>query len=134
MRPVPNSSPVVVQGYPLGLLFVAIALVAALLALDAAVMKDAAFERISAERLLGNFVIATVIGFLLGIIVGAYHFHRLGILVGGGVGAVLVPLLLPVLMAREDHTLQVLIATVIGCGSMLGIATMIRLGVWRRQS
>lgn len=198
-----NHTPlrIVAPGYPLGLLFVAIAIVAALLALDAAVMKDAAFEQITAETLIGYFATAGMIGFFLGTIVGAYHYRHWGILLGGGIGAglavgvtitafvidavlmnnaagdlvstdkqlaavgfgamvgfvlgiivgaylcsslgilvsggagaVLLPLLLPVLMAKEDHTLQVLIATVIGCGSILGIATMIRLGVWRRRA
>ncbi len=133
MKP-PILPPTKRPGYPLGMLFVLIALVAVLLAMDAAVMKDRFFEQTSIVVITLLFPATGLVGGLLGGFIGLFHYRRiLGSLWGVLTGMTLGPLLMPLLVAEETHIGPLMVVTLFGCALIMAMAVGIRLGVGRRR-
>lgn len=134
-QPRPSDAPIERSGYPLGMLFLLIALVAILLAMDAAVLRDRLFQQISFERLLMQVALASIATGVFGCLIGMFHARReLGFFLGLITGLLLGPLLLPILAAQESHIGPLLMVTIFGCGLMLAMAIAIRLGTARRTT
>lgn len=120
------------RGYPLGALFLLVAVCAVILALVTLLMQEP--KRL--DDLAGPILASAAVGFfvvmLLGILVGQFHFSRLrGMAWGAVVGGLLGLSFGPILFISASAFPYVLLTSLIGAILVIGTATVIRLSTGR---
>jgi uncharacterized membrane protein len=121
-------------GYPLLLLFIAVATVAILLGMNATIANPATASSNERIELAGVAVAGAMGGFFFGGIMGLFHVRRRrGILFGLPTGGITGALIAPLLTSQADHTSAVITISVLGSALILGLGILLRLNPAHEQ-
>ena len=114
-------------GYPLLLLFIAVAAVAILLGINAAIANPAAASNDDRTEIARAAIAGAIGGFFFGGIMALFHVRReRGIMFGLPTGAITGALITPLLTSQADHTAAIITISILGSALILGLGIVLR--------
>lgn len=115
------------RGYPLGALFVVVAASAVLVAGITPMIRVAAQGKVDTDQFVAALGIGTLVGLVLGLLVGAHQFRRAsGVAWGAVVGPVVGAIGGLMALLPADQVATAAAAMVAGSGLVVGVALLMR--------